>query len=222
MRVERPAASTTRGDRAARVGRRLRARLRPRDDLHQQAADAHAGDVLARHRQARRAAASAPSRSRSPWASARSPARRAPAARAPSPISSRLPGSTGMPKCSMRPPTASTRGRNDVAAVGDRRGAEHHDQLGAVASSTSSSALASARCSCGTRRSATMLAPAGASRSSVTCSVFSITLSARPGSRVETTPTLRIAIGRDADQRLRRRRAAPDRASRASRRPRTE
>ena len=29
---------------------RLVARLRPRHDLHEQAADAHAGDVLARHR----------------------------------------------------------------------------------------------------------------------------------------------------------------------------
>jgi len=40
-------------------------------------------------------------------------------------------------------------------------------------------------------RSATIAALAGASRSAVTRSVFSITLSARPGSMVEITPTLR-------------------------------
>jgi len=33
-------------------------------------------------------------------------------------------------------------------------------------------------------------APAGARRSAVTFNVFSITLSARPGSKVDTTPTL--------------------------------
>ena len=37
-----------RRDALALLRRRLRARLRPRDDLHQQAADAHAGDVGAR------------------------------------------------------------------------------------------------------------------------------------------------------------------------------
>ena len=40
------------GDGAAFFRHRLGARLRPGDDLHQQAADAEAGDVLARHRQA--------------------------------------------------------------------------------------------------------------------------------------------------------------------------
>jgi hypothetical protein len=53
-------------------------------------------------------------------------------------------------------------------------------------------ARASARCSCGTRRSATMPAPAGAKRSSVTFKVFSMTLPGRPGSSVETTPILRM------------------------------
>ena len=59
----------------------------------------------------------------------------------------------------------------------------------APAASVSSKALASAAASCGTRRSAMMLAPAGANRSAVTRKVFSITLSARPGSTVEMTPT---------------------------------
>ena len=107
MRLERPAASTS----AAMLRRRLHrlvARLRPGDDLHQQAADAHAGDVLARHRQAGEQAASAPSRSRSPSGCARSRARRAPDVRQPMPINSRLPGSTGMPKCSIWPPIASS------------------------------------------------------------------------------------------------------------------
>ena len=40
-----------------------------------------------------------------------------------------------------------------------------------------------------------MPAPAGARRSSVTFNVFSMTLVARPGSTVETTPTLRIRYG---------------------------
>ena len=52
MRVERPAARMTAAIAAALLRHRLRARLRPRDDLHQQPADAHAGDVGARHRQA--------------------------------------------------------------------------------------------------------------------------------------------------------------------------
>ena len=67
---------------AGRRRSRLLARLRPRDDLHQQPADAHAGDGRRAAPRGRPAAASAPSRSRSPWASARSPARRAPAGRA--------------------------------------------------------------------------------------------------------------------------------------------
>ena len=61
--------------------------------------------------------------------------------------------------------------------------------------STSSIALASAFCSWGTRRSATIPAPAGFRRSSVTFNVFSMTLVARPGRTVETTPTLRIRYG---------------------------
>ena len=98
------------------------------------------------------------------------------------PTSSRLPGSTGMPKCSMVPPIAST-----AAGMTSRRSAiaEAPNTMtsSAPALSTSSSARASARCSCGTRRSATILAPAGASRSAVTLSVFSITLSRAPAAR---------------------------------------
>ena len=83
----RPCGSS--GRRRARWHRRARrraprthlARLRPRRDLHQQAADAHAGDVGVGDVDARRSAGRAPSRSRSPWGCARSPARRSPACR---------------------------------------------------------------------------------------------------------------------------------------------
>ena len=106
-----------------------------------------------------------------------------------------------MPKCSILPPTAST-----AAGITSRRSAmadaPNTTTSSAPAFSTSSIALATAPCSCGTRRSATMVAPAGASRASVTRSVFSTTLVARPGSSVETMPTFLILIGRDADERL--------------------
>ncbi len=104
------------------------------------------------------------------------------------PISSRLPGSTGMPKCSMAPPISVI-----AAGITSRRSAiaEAPNTMTSSAPRPSNSfiAAASAVSSCGTRRSATMEAPAGASRSAVTRSVFSITLAASPGSRVETTPT---------------------------------
>ena len=108
------------------------------------------------------------------------------------PISSRLPGSTGMPKCSIRPPTASIADRNHVAPVGDRGGAEDDDQFRAGFEHLVDAPWPARACSCGTRRSATITAPAGASRSSVILSVLSITLVASPGSRVETMPILRM------------------------------
>ena len=104
------------------------------------------------------------------------------------PISSRLPGSTGMPKCSMAPPISVI-----AAGITSRRSAiaEAPNTITSSAPSPSNSliAAASAASSCGTRRSAMMAAPAGASRSAVTRRVFSITFGASPGSRVETTPT---------------------------------
>ena len=106
------------------------------------------------------------------------------------PIKSRLPGSTGMPKCSMRPPIASS-----AAGITSRRSAMADAPktmtISAPCLSTSSSARASACGSCGTRRSATIAAPAGASRSAVILSVLSITFAESPGSTVETMPTLR-------------------------------
>ena len=57
MRVERPAASTTAAMRRPRAAGGSCARLRPGDDLHQQAADPHAGDCLGAARQVRRATA---------------------------------------------------------------------------------------------------------------------------------------------------------------------
>ena len=108
--------------------------------------------------------------------------------------SSRLPGSTGMPKCSMCPPMLSTAAgiTSRVSAIAE---APNTTTISAPALSTSSSALASALVSCGTRRSATIVAFAGASRSAVTFRVFSITLSASPGSSVEMMPTLRTRNG---------------------------
>ena len=191
MRVERPAASTIAAmRRPARLA--LGARLRPRDDLHQQAADAHAGDVARASPAGRTAAAPAPSRSRSPSGCGRSRARRAPAGRGPHATSMRLPGSTGMPKCSMVPPTAST-----AAGMTSRRSAIAE----APNTMTSSAPLVEhlvERARRAPRSRAARAAPrrssrrAGASRSAVTRSVFSITLSASPGSTVEMTPTLRI------------------------------
>ena len=63
----------------------------------------------------------------------------------------------------------------------------------APAARTSSMARASAACSCGTRFSATMVAPAGAMRASVIRKVLSMTFGASPGSSVETMPTFLIA-----------------------------
>ncbi|MGY4293862.1 hypothetical protein ACVWXN_001957 [Bradyrhizobium sp. i1.4.4] len=103
-------------------------------------------------------------------------------------ISSKLPGSTGMPKCSISPPIPVT-----AAGMTSRRSAiaDAPNTMTSSAPSPSNSLIAadSARSSCCTRRSAMMLAPAGASRSAVTRSVLSITFDERPGSSVETTPT---------------------------------
>ena len=110
------------------------------------------------------------------------------------PIRMRLPGSTGMPKCSMRPPAASI-----AAGITSRRSAiaEAPNTITSSAPSRSTSAIAarSLPSSCTTRRSATMLAPAGASRSCVIFRVLSITLSDRPGSNVETMPTFLTRYG---------------------------
>ena len=57
-------------------------------------------------------------------------------------------------------------------------------------------------CSCGTRRSATMLAPAGASRASVTRKVFSTTLVGKPRQQRRDHADLLDLVGRDADERL--------------------
>ena len=84
------------------------------------------------------------------------------------------------------------RGRDHVAPVGDGGSAEHDDELGALAQHLFERLRERAPARAATRRSATIVAPAGASRSAVTCRVFSITLSASPGSTVETTPTLRM------------------------------
>ena len=107
-----------------------------------------------------------------------------------------------MPKCSMRPPAASI-----AAGITSRRSAmaEAPNTItsSAPSRSTSSIALASAPCSCGTRRSATMRAPAGARRSSVTPSVLSITLVGKARQQRRDDADLADAVGRDPNQRRR-------------------
>ena len=80
-----------------------------------------------------------------------------------------------------------------AAGITSRRSAiaEAPNTITSSAPSPSNSliAAASAASSCGTRRSAMMVAPAGASRSAVTRRVFSTTFGASPGSKVETMPT---------------------------------
>ena len=204
MRRDWPAARMIAATLASRRGDRL-ARLRPRHDLHQQPADAHAGDVLCRHREARRAGGSAPSRIRSRPASARSPARRAPGVPSSSPRSSRLPGSTGMPKCRTRPPAASiAAGMTSALSViaeapkAMRRSAPSprslRERLGERARHRAARASRRAE-----------RAPAGFSRSSRMRRVLSITEGFRPGSVVAASPTLSGRQG--ATESVRRRQA---------------
>ena len=104
------------------------------------------------------------------------------------PISIRLPGSTGMPKCSTLPPA-----RSIAAGITSRRSAmaDAPNTMTSSAPCLNSSLIAAVNSfsSCAMRFSAMIFAPAGASRSAVTCSVFSTTFFARPGSSVETMPT---------------------------------
>ena len=118
------------GDVARRV-QRLIARLRPRHDLHQQAADAHAGDVLARHRQAGEKPHQHPVEA--VFLRAAGAARRA---------QHRMPGRiadeqkiAGIDRHAEMLDAAADRfkrRRDHVAPVGDGGGAEHHDELGAL------------------------------------------------------------------------------------------
>ena len=119
-----------RGDAAALLRLRLGARLRPRHDLHQQAADAHAGDVLARHRQAGEQPHQHPveavflRRARA--------ARRAEHRLAAQPADQhQIAGIDRHAEMLDLAADRFDRGRDHVAPVGDGRGAEHDDQLGA-------------------------------------------------------------------------------------------
>ena len=106
------------------------------------------------------------------------------------PMRSRLPGSTGMPKCSTRPPAASI-----AAGITSRRSAMAEAPKTTINSASdapsATSSCVSAPASCGTRASRTMAASAGASRSPSTSSVFLTTEGLSPGSSVETTATRR-------------------------------
>ena len=114
------------------------------------------------------------------------------------PTSMRLPGSTGMPKCSMRPPIASS-----AAGMTSRRSAiaEAPNTMtsSAPCSSTSSSARASAaaRAAPGARRRSS--APAGASRSAVILQCLVDHLSAKAGQQRRDDADFAHPIGRDAN-----------------------
>ena len=107
------------------------------------------------------------------------------------PISSRLPGSTGMPKCSMAPPISVI-----AAGMTSRRSAiaEAPNTITSSAPRPSNSLIDAARSasSCGTRRSAMMLAPAGREPLRRHAQRLVDHFGASPGSRVETTPTFLI------------------------------
>ena len=123
-----------------------------------------------------------------------------------SPSSSRLPGSTGMPKCSIRPPAASSAAgmtsRRSVMAEApnttsaSQRSLDRAQRLGERVRLVRARA-APRRCA---RRP-------GASRASRTPSVLSTTLGFRPGSSVETTPTRSGRKGATDTRRRARRRA---------------
>src|SRR5262249_24577027 len=90
------------------------------------------------------------------------------------------------------------RGGDHVAPVGDGGRPGHDDELRALPEHVLDRARqrgprpGGRRGAAPPRLSATMLARAGARRSSVTFKVFSMTLPARPGNSVETTPILRM------------------------------
>ena len=130
MRRDWPAASTSAATRAGPRRPGAVARLRPRRDLHQQAADAHAHDVARASPGCPRRSAAAPSRSRSAWASGSSRAGRAPGARRGAPAAG---GCRDRPACRNArpaPPAASIAAGSTSLAVGDRRGAgdQHADR----------------------------------------------------------------------------------------------
>ena len=138
--------------------------------------------------------------------------------RSASPVSSRLPGSTGMPKASMVPPAGFDRGRDHVAAVGDGAGAEDQDGIGARLRPRAMAA-ASAPVSCATRRSKTIVEPSGVQpvvqRAAVL--VQQRRLGAGQGGRDQRRAARHER--RDADERRRRAAAAPPpRPRRAARR----
>ena len=162
-RAARPAASTIAAISSfAVIVLRLAAfaRLRPRHDFHQQSAGAHAPDVGRRHRHAGQQPLQHPVEAILLRASARSPARRCTGLFSRErPSSRRLPGSTGMPKCSIVPPARFDRRGNHVAPVGDRGSAEDDDEIARAAPASRSPARAPAS-SCPTFACATMRAPA--------------------------------------------------------------
>ncbi len=116
---------------ATLLGLWLGARLRPRHDLHQQSADTQSCDVLARHRQAREQPHQDPVEAVF--------LRRARAARrAEDRLALYVPDQhqvAGIDRHAEMLDLAAhrlDRGRNNIAAVGDGGGAEHHHQLGAL------------------------------------------------------------------------------------------
>ena len=118
-----------RGDPAGHVGNRFLARLRPGHDLHQKAADAHPGDRLARHLEARQQSREHPIETIFLGrAGATRGAQNRPATGAAD--QQQIAGIDRHPKMLDAPADRLHCGRNHVAAVGDCGGAEHDHQFG--------------------------------------------------------------------------------------------
>ena len=208
-----------RGDVARRL-QRLIARLRPRHDLHQQAADAHAGDVLARHRQAGEKPHQHPVEAvllRAARA-ARRAEHRMPARSA---DQQQIAGIDRHAEMLDAAADRLERRRDDVAAVGNRGGAEHDRRARRPRLSTS---RMSARASGGSLvRHAALGDDAGTGRRKPLGGDLQRLLDhlgREPGQHGRDDADLADAVGRDAHQRLRRRRQRL--VARGLRRPRTE
>ena len=82
-------------------------------------------------------------------------------------------------------------GRADVAPVHDRRGADHQQQVGALAKSAIPAPCRAALPRAAQRSGGSSEPVSAVTRCSVAAMVFSVTLSFRPGSSVTTRPTFR-------------------------------
>ena len=181
-----------RGDAAARRGRRLLARQRAGVDLLQQAADAHPHEVGRAHLQAGeqpgqhevdavqlRAAGAAGQHQGRACADAAE--------------ADQVAGIDRHAEMQDFAAGAHDARRADVAPVHHRRGADHQQQVGALAAISDLPAPGrSATSSCGQCTGGSSVPVRWVIRCSVAAMVFSVTLSFRPGSSVTTRPTLQV------------------------------